>query len=49
MNGEFIEALEQIEREKGIPMASLVATVEAAMASAYRGEDVLAQAARARG
>lgn len=36
MNGEFIEALEQIEREKGIPMASLLATVEAAMASAYR-------------
>jgi len=36
MNGEFIEALEQIEREKGIPMSSLVATVEAAMASAYR-------------
>jgi N utilization substance protein A len=36
MNGDFIEALEQIEREKGIPMASLIATVEAAMASAYR-------------
>ncbi len=36
MNGEFIEALEQIEREKGIPMSALVATVEAAMASAYR-------------
>jgi len=36
MNGEFIEALEQIEREKGIPMPSLIATVEAAMASAYR-------------
>ena len=36
MNGQFIEALEQIEREKGIPMSSLVATVEAAMASAYR-------------
>jgi N utilization substance protein A len=36
MNGEFIENLEQIEREKGIPMASLVATVETAMAAAYR-------------
>ncbi len=36
MNGQFIEALEQIEREKGIPTSSLVATVEAAMASAYR-------------
>lgn len=36
MNGEFIEALEQIEREKGIPLSSLIATVEAAMASAYR-------------
>ncbi len=36
MNGEFIEALEQIEREKGIPMAALITKVEAAMASAYR-------------
>lgn len=36
MNGDFIEALEQIEREKGIPMTSLISTVEAAMASAYR-------------
>ena len=36
MKGDLIEALEQIEREKGIPMASLIATVEAAMASAYR-------------
>jgi len=36
MNGEFIEALEQLQREKDIPMTSLIATVEAAMASAYR-------------
>lgn len=36
MNGEFIEALEQLQKEKDIPMASLVQTVEAAMASAYR-------------
>ncbi|HCA48075.1 MAG TPA: transcription termination/antitermination protein NusA [Armatimonadetes bacterium] len=36
MNGEFLEALEQLQREKDIPMSSLIATVEAAMASAYR-------------
>ncbi|MCE5218816.1 transcription termination factor NusA [bacterium] len=36
MNGEFIEALEQIQKAKGIPMASLKATIEAAMQSAYR-------------
>lgn len=36
MNGEFLEALEQIQKAKGIPMASLIQTVEAAMQSAYR-------------
>lgn len=36
MNGDFIEALEQLEREKGIPMESLIETIEAALASAYR-------------
>ena len=36
MNGEFLEALEQLQREKDIPMSSLISTVEAAMASAYR-------------
>ncbi|MFQ6133081.1 MAG: transcription termination factor NusA [Armatimonadota bacterium] len=36
MNGDFIDALEQIEREKGIPMQSLLETIEAALASAYR-------------
>lgn len=36
MNGEFIEALEQLQKEKDIPMAALVQTVEAAMSSAYR-------------
>jgi len=36
MNGEFIEALEQLEKEKDIPFASLLQTVEAAMVSAYR-------------
>ena len=36
MNGEFIEALEQLQKEKDIPMASLIHTVEAAMQSAYR-------------
>lgn len=36
MNGEFIDALEQLQKEKDIPMEALIATVEAAMASAYR-------------
>ncbi|NPV48820.1 MAG: transcription termination/antitermination protein NusA [Armatimonadetes bacterium] len=36
MNGEFLEALEQLQKEKDIPMAALLQTVEAAMASAYR-------------
>ena len=36
MNAEFLEALEQLQKEKDIPMAALLQTVEAAMASAYR-------------
>ena len=36
MNGEFIEALQQLQKEKDIPMEALIDTVEAAMASAYR-------------
>ncbi len=36
MDGEFIDALEQLQREKDIPMTALIETVEAAMASAYR-------------
>ncbi len=36
MNGEFIEALEQLHKEKDIPMPSLLQTVAAAMSSAYR-------------
>ena len=36
MNGEFLDALEQLEKEKGIPMQSLLNTIEAAMASAYK-------------
>jgi len=36
MNGEFLEALDQLEKAKGIPKASLIQTVEAAMQSAYR-------------
>ncbi|MFP4249124.1 MAG: transcription termination factor NusA [Armatimonadota bacterium] len=36
MNGEFIDALEQLQREKDIPLTALIETVEAAMASAYR-------------
>jgi transcription termination/antitermination protein NusA len=36
MDGEFIEALEQLHKEKDISMSSLLQLVEAAMASAYR-------------
>ncbi len=36
MNGDFIDALKQIEREKDIPFDQLVETIESALASAYR-------------
>jgi N utilization substance protein A len=36
MNGEFLDALDQLQKEKDIPMAALLQTVEAAMSSAYR-------------
>src|SRR4051794_37761716 len=36
MNGDFMDALRQLEREKEIPMQSLVETIERALASAYK-------------
>ncbi len=36
MNGDLIDALEQLQKEKDIPMSSLLQTVEIAMTSAYR-------------
>jgi transcription termination/antitermination protein NusA len=36
MNGEFIDALQQLQKEKDIPLDALIGTVEAAMGSAYR-------------
>ncbi len=36
MNGDFLRALEQIEKEKGIPIEILIETVEAALVSAYK-------------
>jgi N utilization substance protein A len=36
MNGDFLEALRQIEKEKEIPMEVLIETIEAAIASAYK-------------
>jgi N utilization substance protein A len=36
MNGELIAALEQLHKEKDIPMTSLIEAIEAAMESAYR-------------
>src|SRR5947207_15702779 len=36
MNGDFIDALRQIEREKDIPFDQLLITIESALASAYR-------------
>jgi N utilization substance protein A len=36
MNGDLISALEQLHKEKDIPMASLIEAIEAALESAYR-------------
>jgi len=36
MNGDFIDALRQIEKEKDIPFDQLVLTIESALSSAYR-------------
>lgn len=36
MNGDFIEALRQIEKEKEIPFATLLRTLEVALGKAYR-------------
>ena len=36
MNGDFIDALRQIEKEKEIPFDQLVETIESALSSAYR-------------
>lgn len=36
MNGDFIDALRQIEKEKDISFEQLIETIEAALASAYR-------------
>jgi N utilization substance protein A len=36
MNGDFLDALRQIEKEKEIPMETLIETIEAAIASAYK-------------
>jgi N utilization substance protein A len=36
MNADFLDALRQIEKEKDIPMETLIETIEAALASAYK-------------
>ena len=36
MNGDFIEALRQIEKEKDIPFATLLKTLEIALGKAYK-------------
>jgi len=36
MNADFLDALKQIEKEKDIPMETLIETIEAAIASAYK-------------
>jgi transcription termination/antitermination protein NusA len=36
MNGDFLDALRQIEKEKDIPMETLIETIESAIASAYK-------------
>ncbi|MGB9886354.1 MAG: transcription termination factor NusA [Moorellales bacterium] len=46
MNAEFMEALKEIEREKGIPLEMLLEAIEAALFSAYRKNFGSAQNAR---
>lgn len=36
MNGDFLDALRQIEKEKEIPIEALLATIESALESAYK-------------
>lgn len=36
MNGEFMEALQQVEKEKGIPRHILIEAIESALISAYK-------------
>src|SRR5579872_2256963 len=36
ISGEFIEALQQIAKEKDIPLDTLIETVESALATAYK-------------
>src|SRR5947209_1140363 len=36
MNADFLDALRQIEKEKDVPMATLIETIESAIASAYK-------------
>ena len=41
MNGEFLEALQLIAREKDIPLDTLIETVESALATAYKRNNAL--------
>ena len=41
MNGEFIEALQQIAKEKDIPLDTLIETVESALATAYKRNNAI--------
>ena len=48
MNGEFIDALQQISKEKDIPLDTLIETVESALATALgRPDDAIAYWERA--
>lgn len=46
MNGEFFDAIEQLEHEKGIPKEVLLEAIEAALISAYRRNFASAQNVR---
>lgn len=48
MNHEFMEALEQIEREKGISKEILLDAIETALASAYKRDQKVAQSIEVR-
>jgi N utilization substance protein A len=48
MNHEFMEALEQIEREKGVSKEILLDAIETALASAYKRDQKVAQSIEVR-
>jgi N utilization substance protein A len=48
MNHEFLDALEQLEREKGVSKEILLDAIETALASAYKRDQKVAQSIEVR-